>query len=181
VFGINHHFNYSMYKHFFNTIAYRYYAKNTYEFDVDFLEKEETKRFIYLCHNKSLDKFVELERLLAIEFSDYSVSEVVVGSNFPSYFIQINKPNDYEECMTVYISHLVPYYHLTYAKKGVLEVITNPLDEVLKKRIKSIITFLFKYEEFPNEILFDTIPDIKLDENFTYFNAFFSDNYRMIV
>lgn len=173
------------YREILNQISYLYYPKDMYEFDVSFLETTQTKNLLHRISSANTEEYDSLTKDIDSIYKNASNFEM--GRNFPSYIIQIDLDST-ENCkhvVVVYLSYLIPFYSVVVLKGNYQDnSITIDLDREQKEKklidsLKSLINRQLKYHEFERDIIKEKIPQIKLSEDFSYFNAFFADVHRI--
>lgn len=179
-----------LFANFLNTIAYLYYPKDKSIFDLDYNDTIEYSRFIkkvHLCHSSNHELVLFLKKINN-KIKPLSIVELKMGSNFPSYNFQIILNSSKMNVISIYISHLIPFFHIRQLEgsinfdRGKIFVNKDYSFEVLAlvNLIKKELNENLFYYEFPDDKLLKTIPKIRTEENFTYLNAFFIDYYRII-
>lgn len=178
-----------IFKDFLDTISYFYYPKGKSVFDIDYNRTIETKRYLEKVHfnyinNQEFILFLnhlnkKINPLLAIEFK--------MGTT-PSFNCQITLKLDDSKIkvLSIYISHLIPFFHLCqlegdFCNRTVSLIEAYSSEEVkLIDSVKTEITNMLFFYEFPRDFLLNKIPNLKEEEKFTYLNAFFTDHYRIL-
>ena len=176
----------NLFENFLNTVAYTYYPKNLHQADELYFDSKERNAYLKLYYNWKLWE-VQLEQFLnelKKEIDPKSISVNQTCSNFPCFEVEIfiNKNEHEHKVLTIYISFLIPCYHIVNLngdrKTGVIKSDFN-----ISKKIYELVTFqmkeIFNYIIFPNAILNNKIPQLIVTENFNYFKAFFTDGYRI--
>ncbi|QBN19254.1 hypothetical protein [Flavobacterium nackdongense] len=178
-------------ENFLNNIAYLYYPKDKSIFDLDYNDTTEHRLYmkkVYLNHSCDDDELVLFLKKLNEKIKPLSIVEFKMGSNFPSYNFQIILDSNKSNVISVYISHLIPFFHIRQLEgninlnKSEISINKDYSGQVLDlvNLIKNELNQNIFYYEFPDDKLLKTIPKIRTEENFTYFNAFFIDYYRII-
>lgn len=179
-----------LFENFLNTISYFYYPKDKSIFDLDYNDSIEYKRYlekVYTNHSSN-DELILFLKKLNEKIKPLSIAEFKMGSNFPSYNFQIILDSNKLNVISVYISHLIPFFHIRQLEGSVnfnrSEISVNKDYSVqvlaLVNLIKNELNQNLFYYEFPDDKILKMIPKIRTEENFTYLNAFFIDYYRII-
>lgn len=169
----------------FENIVNNYYPTNTYEFDNSYQTSDEFKRYTKKINDKSLiGLFDELIVGINKEITPHKAELFGEFLNLPSRNIQIMLDNNLVNTLSIYFSYLSPYFHIVKlsgnTKNGaILSSYNFENDSELLYKIKSVIHEKSNYKEFPNSLINKKLPLIKLNSNFTYLNAFFTDYYRI--
>jgi len=179
-----------LFENFLNNISYLYYPKNKSIFDLDYNDSIEYRRYmekVYLNHSSNNELILFLKKLND-KIKPLSIVEFKMGSNFPSYNFQIILDSNKLNVISVYVSHLIPFFHIRQLEVNISfnrsEISVNKDYSIqvlaLVNLIKNELNQNLFYYEFPDDKLLKTIPKIRTEENFTYLNAFFIDYYRII-
>lgn len=177
-----------LFEDFLNTISYFYYPKDKSVFDIDYNDRLEVKRYLEKVnlYNSNKSEFTLFLKNLGEKINPLSIVEFNMGLNFPSYNFQIvlDLNTSKMNVLSIYVSHLIPFFHLCQLEGNNKKVYVNNIysSEVstIVNIIKNEITSRLFFYEFPRDILLKEVPNIRIEENFTYLNAFFIDSYRII-
>ncbi|WP_378177886.1 hypothetical protein [Aquimarina sp. SS2-1] len=194
----------SLFLSFLNSAVYKYYPKNLYNSDPLYYESREAKAFMLLRNeyqNKTfLNQLTEFKEILKTVYPDKWININKTEIITPCYQIEIvqEKNHSIERTTTIYLSMLVPFYHMINLNvdydfqrkhkekhgsfhKQYYSTSFN-IDKELKNFISTKVLEHFYYNEFPRELLNLKIPDVfalNSTEIINYRKAFFTDSYKM--
>jgi len=107
-----------------------------------------------------------------------------VANHTPSYHLEIllSKNKAYKTVVSIYISMFIPFYHIVLLKEN-LKTSKVEFDYNLPTEIgdfsRKVILEKLSFQEFPTSLLSYKIPELIVRSDFNYFNAFFTDWYRV--
>lgn len=173
-----------LFEDFLITNAYYYYPKNINESDLYFDETIERKNFL-----KLLGKWTDFENdklnSLILNLRNLLGLEILLNEsdrNFPSFMLEIILNKKSYNTINIYISFFIPFYHVVELKGSVEErkIYSNiKLNDEIAGIINKEIHEILNYNAFPLQYLEKTIPNLIINEEFNFKQAFFTDCYRI--
>ncbi|WP_190810307.1 hypothetical protein [Flagellimonas sp. S3867] len=169
-----------------NEIAYHYYPQELDETDTSYVNTLEHKNFQRL-HSKWLDFRTALDPVCDKLKEHFNQDDIVlngVPNHTPSYHIEVTLDTNEKQKKVVaaYISLFIPFYHLVVLEENKQDskiTYNYSIPEGIKSIFEEAIGKTMEFRIFPKELLKMKIPRVEIYPEFNYFNAFFTDWYRI--
>lgn len=165
-----------MYKKIYNQILTNYYPQGVNYFDLAYMDSIESVKLLATIYYYNNLKNLELKELLISK----NYIQYKMGRNFPCYIFQKELSNNSEEIIVhnLNISFLGPFFN---SSTLIGNITTGKINEISYSESEVVLMLKseFKLSQFPQELLSQKIDKKFLRDDFTFFNAFFTDAHRI--
>ncbi len=177
----------NLFENFLNNTVYQYFPKHLYEADEQYCASNEFKEHLRLrrdtwnLSHEPLRKFSK-EIRFSLNLNQSMVNEGVHGGSSHVIQFMLESNNDYCKVLVVYISFMIPYYHiviLTYDRQAKSTASNYKIDSELGQIMHEKMKDIFEFHMFPVNYVNYRFPDLIVYDGFTALNAFFTDYYRI--
>lgn len=177
--------NFSLLKIFLNNTAYIYYPKYMHDSDPDYNLTVEHKNYLSM-HSMWKTNLVMLDEFLNeihLKFGSQNVKAFGTTNRTPCYEVEIFIDDErlVKRVVTIYISLLIPFYHIVVLTRQANGSITHSfkIPKEMESFIEKAVYNNLGYSKFPEDLIDLNVPKLNVLEGFNYKSAFFTDFYRM--